>query len=257
MSHQLLSSCFCLSSFHYSHHFLSLPILPSLSHHSVDTGSSDLFVNPRNYDSSKSSTSKELGRNFTVSYGDGTTASGPIYTDTVTVAGVKATDQAIGAATKSTLTDDGSVGIAGMGFESIAQFKSPPFFQTMFSQGQVRQNLFCFGLWTEGARLDLGHITQEAYTGSITYSSVDDSQGFWTTSFKVNNGKAQSGIIDTGTTLIIGPVSEVKALYKKLGVQTIEQDGEVYGAYDPKSPPKVTLTFSGKSFTLSDDALVS
>lgn len=145
-----------------------------------------------------------------------------------------------------------------MAFESIAQFKSSPFFQTLYAQGAVPKNLFSFGLWTEGARLDLGLIDESAYTGSITYSKVDESQGFWTTSFKINNGNStQSGIIDTGTTLIMGPVSEVKALFKKLGVQTIEQQGEVYGLYDPNNPPKVTLTFNKKDFTLSADALVS
>lgn len=49
------------------------------------------------------------------------TASGPIYQDTVSIAGLTATGQAIGSATQSTLSDQGNEGIAGMAFESISQ----------------------------------------------------------------------------------------------------------------------------------------
>ena len=63
-----------------------------------DTGSSDLFVPSTNcnstcsghklYDPSASSTSRDLGKTFSLAYGDGSTVSGEQYNDTVTIAGL-------------------------------------------------------------------------------------------------------------------------------------------------------------------------
>ncbi|KAK0524399.1 hypothetical protein OC835_005930 [Tilletia horrida] len=221
-----------------------------------DTGSSDTWVNPNIYKPSASSTAKKTGKTFRVAYGDGSNASGDIYKESVTVGGLTALNQAFGNATKSTLQDSGNQGIAGLAFESIAQFKSPPFFDTLVAQGTVPSPVFSFGLWPEGARLDLGQIVAEAYQGDIVYSPVDPSDGFWTTSFNVTGVDAtQTGIIDTGTTLIIGPPDVVTAIYQSLGVQTQTQQGEVYGVYPTNSPPSISLTFNGVPFTISPDAL--
>ncbi|KAL9937927.1 hypothetical protein V8E36_003472 [Tilletia maclaganii] len=221
-----------------------------------DTGSSDAWSNPKVYNPSASSTAKKTGKRFHVAYGDGSAASGDIYEESVTVCGLTALNQAYGNATKSTLQVSGSQGFAGLAFESIAQFKSPPFFDTLVAQGTVSRNVFAFGLWPEGARLDLGHIVAEAYQGEIVYSPVDPSHGFWTTSFEVSGVEGtQTGIIDTGTTLILGPPDVVTAIYNGLGVQALTQNGKVYGIYPTNSPPTITLTFNGKPFTLSPDAL--
>jgi len=72
-----------------------------------DTGSSDLFLPASNcgstcsghtlYNPSSSSTAKAVGKSFSLSYGDGSTVSGKQYKDTVTIAGLTATSQTIGA----------------------------------------------------------------------------------------------------------------------------------------------------------------
>ena len=63
-----------------------------------DTGSSDLFLPGPScgstcsghtiYDPSSSSTSKSLGKSFSLAYGDGSTVSGTQYTDKVSIAGI-------------------------------------------------------------------------------------------------------------------------------------------------------------------------
>lgn len=63
-----------------------------------DTGSSDLFIPSSNcdsscsghkaYDPSASSTSCDLGKTFSLAYGDGSTVSGEQYNDTVRIAGL-------------------------------------------------------------------------------------------------------------------------------------------------------------------------
>jgi hypothetical protein len=67
-----------------------------------NSGSSDLWVpslackskacsGHNKYDASKSSTSSKKDGTFNIKYGDDTESSGPIYTDTVAVGGLKAT----------------------------------------------------------------------------------------------------------------------------------------------------------------------
>ncbi len=61
-----------------------------------DTGSSDLFLpsstcgstceGHKAYNSSASSSSRDLGKNFTLAFGDGSSVSGEEYTDVVIVA---------------------------------------------------------------------------------------------------------------------------------------------------------------------------
>ena len=63
-----------------------------------DTGSSDLFLpspgcgancsGHKLYDPSASSTAKDLSKTFSLSYGDGSTADGELFTDVVKVAGL-------------------------------------------------------------------------------------------------------------------------------------------------------------------------
>lgn len=78
-------------------------------HLQVISGSSDLFLPGPNcsencdghttYDPSKSSSSTDLGKTFTLKYGDESTVSGEQWTDTVTISGLTAEKQTLGAAT--------------------------------------------------------------------------------------------------------------------------------------------------------------
>lgn len=73
-----------------------------------DTGSSDLFLpgpdcgstcsGHTKYDPSSSSTSSDVGKSFSLQYGDGSTVSGEQWTDTVSIAGLTAKKQTLGAA---------------------------------------------------------------------------------------------------------------------------------------------------------------
>ena len=88
-------------------------------------GSSDLWVpstackgtacaKKNKFDTSKSSTAKDLGGNFSIQYGDGSSVKGAVFTDTVSVAGIQVTGQVFSPATSisASFGDDPSDGVS-------------------------------------------------------------------------------------------------------------------------------------------------
>jgi len=125
--------------------------------------------------------------NFSIQYGDGSSSSGPIYQDSVrpassfstlfrrvellsltvdtslplalqmSIAGVSITSQTFSAVTK--MSDSfvkskvAADGLAGMRFQALAHTYSPPFFQTMISQGVVSSPVFSFRIAQKNSEL--------------------------------------------------------------------------------------------------------
>jgi aspergillopepsin I len=174
------------------------------------------------------STAKKLsGYTWDISYGDGSSASGDVYTDTVTVGGVTYAKQAVESAKKvsSEFTDDTySDGLLGLAFSSINTV-SPTAQKTFFANvaSSLASPLFAADLKHNAAGVyDFGWTDSSKYTGSITYTDVDSSQGFWqftSTSYAINGknaNKALNGIADTGTTLLLIDDSIVSKYYAQV-----------------------------------------
>ena len=128
-------------------------------------------------------------------------------------------------------------GLLGMGYQTISDFNSPPFVQTLIAQGKTTQPVFAFKLASSGSELYIGGVNSALYTGSFTYAPVTTKVSFPSAFFRkhyltsvltkaywqVNmdsataNGKPSVGsvtsIIDTGTTLVIGDNANVKKFY--------------------------------------------
>lgn len=189
------------------------------------------------YDSSKSSTFKDQsGSSWTISYGDGSTASGTVGTDNVTIGGLTIENQAVELAQQlSTQFAQGSGdGLLGLAWGSINTVTPTPVqtpVENMISQQDIPQTseLFTAHLssYKDASASDgtsfytFGYIDTQASNGQQpTYTPVDNSQGFWqfaSASASVNGQtitrSSNTAIADTGTTLALVDDNTVKQIY--------------------------------------------
>ncbi|KAK7188480.1 Aspartic protease snp2 [Paraphaeosphaeria sporulosa] len=231
-----------------------------------DTGSGDLWVfsslqsssQLSGHDYYKVDSSKKIsGATWKISYGDGSGAAGTVYADKVVVGGVTATSQAVEAATSVSSafsSDQDTDGLLGLSFSTLNTVRPTP--QTTFFdsvKSSLASPLFAADLkYHTAGSYDFGYIDTSKYTGAITYTDVDTSQGWWQFSFSgysVGTGSTVSssinGIADTGTTLLYLPTAVVKAYYAKVSGAT---NSATYGGYVfscSATLPDFTLVLNG------------
>ncbi|KAJ7446446.1 acid protease [Mycena galericulata] len=227
-----------------------------------DTGSSDLWVpsvsctsttcaSKAKFNANFSSTSAIQPGTFAIEYGDGSTVSGAVYTDTVTVAGVKATKQSLSAVTNlsTVFAQNPSDGILGMAFPSISNLGKTPFFLTANSEGTVRQDRFGFFLAANNSELYLGGTNENLYNGSVEYHAINSTSGFWQipgASVKVGSTTAVPNIqtiIDSGTTIMYGPPAAVQTLYSKISGSALVDSANGFYSFPCTSPPEVAFSW--------------
>ncbi|KAG8705493.1 Type I transmembrane sorting receptor [Ceratobasidium sp. 394] len=236
-----------------------------------DTGSTDLWVpsvdcascgsHPQ-YDPSQSSTSEQTGESAQLTYGDGSSASGPVYLDTVSIAGVSVTGQKFAAVTSesNSLASNEADGIVGLGFPGISATHSSSFVENAISQGTVSHPEFSFALNEAGPELYIGGENPDKYTGEFTCAPVLE-EGYWLVEGMAAPSPAQdtqrySGrmIIDSGTTIIYGREDEVRRFYSGIaGAQECDPSAcgtAGYWTVPCDKVPDVVFTFGGKDFSI-------
>lgn len=196
-----------------------------------DTGSSDLWVfsseTPKSqssghhiYTPGSSSTSKKLsGATWSITYGDQSSSSGDVYTDSVTVGPLTVAKQAVESAQKvsAQFASGPSDGLLGLAFSTLNTVK-PTQQKTWFDniKPSLDSALFVADLKhnTPGS-YTFGTIPAAAKTG-LAYTSVDRSQGFWGFTSKTSASGSLSGIADTGTTLLLLPDADTDGYYSQV-----------------------------------------
>ncbi|QKX54592.1 uncharacterized protein TRUGW13939_01680 [Talaromyces rugulosus] len=239
----------------------------------IDTGSADLWAfssltpaserKGHNYYTPGDNAEKVSGASWDISYGDGSSASGDVYKDTVKVGGVSFDKQAIEVATKasSSFTDDTAIdGLLGLAFSSINTVSPSPE-KTFFDNIKDSLSKPIFGvLLKHGAPgvYDFGFADDSKYTGDIAYTDVDDSEGFWSFTadgYSIGSSSEEAvfasesltGIADTGTTLLLLDDTVVDAYYKK--VDGAKYDSTQGGYVFPSSTTPPDLSFKIGDYT--------
>lgn len=215
-----------------------------------DTGSADIIINNSAY--TPGTKAVNTNRAFTATYGDGTTASGQVYSDTVSVGGVSATGVAVGRASNDYIDEasEGDVGICGLSYKSISVLRGAnTYFDSAMAQKTVTKGSFTFTMAATNSQLYMGGVNPRAK--KLVYSPVDPSQGYWTVPSSSIAGVNVASIVDTGTSLIVAPTATAQNLFNTLKLQSFNQGGTLYAYYPCKSPPSIPYKFGAFTKTLS------
>ena len=208
------------------------------------------------YDPSKSSTSRPLtGETWSITYGDGSGASGNVYADTVKVGATTATSQAVELAQSISAqfqNDVNNDGLLGLGFDQINTV-TPDKQKTFFTnvKGTLAAPLFTVDLKKgRPGTYDFGFVDASKHTGSITYVPVNSGKGFWeftSNGYSVGSGAFTStsidSIMDTGTTLLLLPNTVVSAYYSRVPGSRYDSSQGGYTFPCSTTLPSFTLGF--------------
>ncbi|KAL4737930.1 putative aspartic endopeptidase [Aspergillus similis] len=264
-----------------------------------DTGSADLWVwstklpsattaqhkSGKIFDPSKSSTFKEQsGSTWKISYGDGSSASGTVGTDTISLGGLKVNNQAIELADTLSAqfqqgTGDGLLGLAFSNINTVQPKAVSTPVENMIAQDDIPKSAELFtanlGSWRDAEEADkgvsfytFGFIDQDTVAASgeeIYYTPIDKSQGFWLfdSASATVNGKtiARSGnkaIADTGTTLALVDDETCKAIYDAIPGAQYDEDsqGYIYPSNTSEDQlPVVSFAVGDKQFIVQKEDL--
>ncbi|XP_020785307.2 pepsin A-like [Boleophthalmus pectinirostris] len=238
-----------------------------------DTGSSNLWVpsiycttskaclNHNLFNPSLSSTFVWGSQSLSIQYGTGS-MTGYLGSDVVEVGGITVSNQVFGlshteAEFMAEMTADGILGLA---FQSIAADNVVPVFKNMVAQGLLGQPLFSVYLSSndqKGSEVIFGGIDVSYYTGSIYWIPLS-SATYWQInmdSVTINGqivacaGGCQA-IIDTGTSLIVGPNTDINNINSWLGASLNQYGEAVVNCQNIQSLPDVTFTLNGISFSV-------
>lgn len=219
-----------------------------------DTGSADLWVFSTSlqekqtrghsvFDPSKSTAFKPLpGASWSITYGDKSSASGKVGTDTVDIGGAIVEGQAVELATTvsdSFVQDANSDGLVGLAFGSLNTVKpqqQKTFFENVLPS--LDKPVFTANLrHAELGSYEFGRIDESQFQGPITYTPIDSSRGFWqieSTKYAVGDGEVRTNpnpspaIMDTGTTLILADDEVVKSYWSQVQGAKMDEDGVTF-----------------------------
>ena len=155
-----------------------------------------------------------------------------------------------------------------MAFPSLSNLNHTPFFQHAIQQKKVASGVFALYLSETGSELHLGGTNPQHYSGHIEYHPVIKSKAngiskmaYWLL------GDAEVGVngkrvplppfqtlIDSGTTLMFGPMDDVKKFYAQIeGSMPLTGDMEGFYSFPCDKVPKISFKWgNGKAWTISE-----
>uniref|UniRef100_A0A665TFF2 Cathepsin E-like n=1 Tax=Echeneis naucrates TaxID=173247 RepID=A0A665TFF2_ECHNA len=242
-----------------------------------DTGSADLWVpstycvsqacaSHRHFRAFESTSFHHDGRMFGIHYGSGHLL-GVMARETLKIGHLTTLNQEFG----ESVYEPGAAfvfarfdGVLGMGYPSLAEILGNPVFDNMMAQKIVDEPVFSFylsrnsGSSPEGELL-LGGADETKYSGPITWIPVTV-KGYW--QIKVGQGigsfcpRGCQAIVDTGTSLIAGPTSDIINLQQLIGATPTNIGEYLIDCVRLPSLPHVTFVLAGAEFTLTAEHYV-
>lgn len=210
-----------------------------------------------------SSSFKDLGKTFQVTYGTGQVA-GNIITDDVVIAGLKLPAHTFGAATVESVefssNDTPFDGLVGLAKSTLSNQKvdTPP--ESLAKAGLIQSAITSYKI----SRLADGKNDGEITFGGIDETKIDTStvttitnvnpNGFWEVPFTASVGgkdlglSGRTAILDTGTSLIIAPPADATALHAQ--IPGAKSDGQGGFTIPCTTDAQVSFTMGTQSFVI-------
>ncbi|TID02439.1 Lysosomal aspartic protease [Colletotrichum higginsianum] len=232
----------------------------------IDTGSSDLAVNPDRYKGS--STSVNLQRQGTLGYGtvfeNGcgvAEISYSVFNDSMSFANLSVPIQTFASVKFTPPPDNGTVtqfprdGVAGLGSSDRSGLKATPFFHQLCDQGTVKECRFGLAFKGDGTGVQvLGEVDETLFSGSLAKATI---KGEWLVGGDVRVGeqlvvKNKTMLLDSGTANVVGPIAQVAKLFETAGIQAVNLSlpgctKVMTGHYPCDKPPAITFGLNSGS----------
>ncbi len=220
----------------------------------MDTGSSNIWIpgtfcnsqacqNKAQFNPQSSTTFTTKDQQLTIQYGTGN-MQGVVGYDSVTFGGMEVHDQGLGVAymLSNDFLDSPFDGLFGLAYRSIASDQVTPWLDNAVKQGVIPKAMFSFYLSNDPGdgtgRLIIGKPDPDYYQGNITWHPLKPLQTGGVRDFYYNiefGGISVGGtgvpltcqssgtgvchaIVDSGTSLIVGPQADVQNIQSQLDV---------------------------------------
>lgn len=253
----------------------------------LDTGSSDLWLASNQctacpsgtpeFDSTQSSSFTAANNQpVTIQYGSGA-VQGTLAQDTVSMGGFTVSKQTFlnVQQTTNSLLGGSVAGIMGLAFQSLASTKALPFWQALVNNNMWTSPEMSFWLTRflddptvqaeePGGVLTLGGTNSSLFTGDIQFLNMpsDVTQSFWLlqmssvtaqgNNVQIATGNSAMAAIDTGTTLIGGPSTDVRNIWAAVpGSSPLTDSMAGFYGFPCKTNVQISLSFGGNSWPIS------
>ncbi|GAA5919555.1 hypothetical protein JCM1841_001008 [Sporobolomyces salmonicolor] len=282
---------------------VGIGVPPQYMHCILDTGSADLWIassactttsgcplSSPLYNSTYSTTRRDMNTTFSVKYGGGS-AQGEMFQDYVGFAGYNVSSQAF--AEIEDLSGDligGEIsGLMGLGWQSLAASGATPLWQNLYQASVLPFPGFAVSLTRfndvanasaiePGGSVTFGYLNASLYSSEVNYVAMPAGmESYWVVPMEgvaVNGtnvtswakptgdgsdaggtsttGNSQLVAIDTGTTLIGGPKAVVSAVYAQVkGAKAATGQYSGYYSYPCDLNVSVALTFGDIAYNMS------
>ncbi|KAM3850035.1 pepsin A-like [Diretmus argenteus] len=242
-----------------------------------DSGSSNLWVpsiycnsaacnNHDKFNPGTSSTFQNSGKSLSIRYGTGS-MTGFLGYDTVTVGGIPVHNQIFGLSQSEApfMQHMRADGILGLAYPRLSASGATPVFDNMMRENLINQDIFSVYLSSHsqgGSVVTFGGTDPNHYYGPISWIPLS-SEMYWqitVDSVTVNgqvvacNGGCQA-IVDTGTSLIVGPQNDISSMNRMVGAQSQNGDNTV-NCNSISQMPDLTFNIHGTAFTIPASAYV-
>eukprot|EP00657_Telonema_sp_P-1_P002785 TRINITY_DN1647_c0_g1_i12.p1 TRINITY_DN1647_c0_g1~~TRINITY_DN1647_c0_g1_i12.p1 ORF type:complete len:382 (-),score=174.12 TRINITY_DN1647_c0_g1_i12:129-1274(-) len=245
---------------------LTIGTPPQTFHVIFDTGSSNLWIPSKTafmpfnfhakYDHTKSSSYVANGTTFSIAYGSGS-LTGFVSQDTVTIGSTEVKNTLFAEATKEpglAFKVGKFDGIMGMAFQSIAvDGMEPAWYGALADADEKAFGVYLGGTSGVGGEMTLGGTDSAHYTGEISYVPVSRAKYWQITvdSFSIGNLSKVEAIVDTGTSLLVGPPDVINAFGKKIGATNLLGKEWIIPCNQTASLPDLDIMIGGKAYPLT------